>query len=154
MDPNEPIEAIVVDPVRPNVVYAGGRRSVLFLSEDFGATWRLINDGLRTRSVRALGIASDGETLYAGTVGEGIFRLSTLSQSEFDAMAPEVVEPAPVAEEPAAEEPAAEEELVQVEEEEPPEPPSGSTEGACPSSFVPLAVIPIGLVAVAYRRKR
>jgi photosystem II stability/assembly factor-like uncharacterized protein len=150
MEPNEPIGAIVVDPVRPNVVYAGGWRSGVYLSEDFGTTWRLINDGLRTRSVRALAIASDGETLYAATSGEGVFRLSTLSQSEFDALAPEVVEPAPVEEEPAP----AEEEPAQVEEAESPEPPSSSTEGACPSSFVPLAAIPIGLVAFVYRRKR
>jgi photosystem II stability/assembly factor-like uncharacterized protein len=34
MDPNEPIGAIVVDPVRPNVVYSASWRSGVFLSED------------------------------------------------------------------------------------------------------------------------
>ena len=88
MDPNEPITSIVIDPVRPNVVYAGSLFSGMYLSEDGGDTWRLLNDGLRTRAVAALSISSDGETLYAGTQGEGVFRLSTLSQSEFDELTP------------------------------------------------------------------
>ncbi len=79
MDPNEPIGALVVDPIRPEVVYAGSWMSGVYLSEDAGATWRLINNGLRTRSVRALTISSDGQILYAGTKGEGVFRLGELS---------------------------------------------------------------------------
>jgi uncharacterized protein (TIGR03382 family) len=88
MDPNEPIVAIAVDPVRPSVVYAGSWQSGVFVSEDGGATWRRINDGLRTRYVRDLTISPNGETLYAATNGEGAFRLSTLSQEQFDALAP------------------------------------------------------------------
>ncbi len=85
MDPNEPIGAIAIDPIRPNVIYAGSWRSGVYISEDGGMRWRLINDGLRTRSVRALALSSDGETLYAATRGEGVFRLSRLSQDEFKA---------------------------------------------------------------------
>lgn len=85
MDPNEPVGAIEVDPTRPNVIYAGSWRSGVYLSEDGGARWRLINDGLRTRSVRALAISADGETLYAATRGEGVFRLSTLTDEWFAA---------------------------------------------------------------------
>jgi hypothetical protein len=84
MDPNEHVPAIVVDPRRPNVVYAGSTRSGLFVSTDAGKTWRLHNDGLRTRSILVLAVSSDGETLYAGTQGEGVFRLSTRSQEELD----------------------------------------------------------------------
>ncbi|OHD74317.1 MAG: hypothetical protein A2177_07705 [Spirochaetes bacterium RBG_13_68_11] len=84
MDPNEPIPAVVVDPRRPDVVYAGSTRSGLFISVDAGKTWRLHNEGLRTRSILVLEISSDGETLYAGTHGEGVFRLSTLNQADFD----------------------------------------------------------------------
>jgi len=75
MDPNEPVGAIAVDPLRPNVIYAGSWHSGVYLSEDGGETWHLINDGLRTRSVRALALSTDGETLYAATRGEGVFRL-------------------------------------------------------------------------------
>jgi photosystem II stability/assembly factor-like uncharacterized protein len=88
MDPNERISAVVVDPVRPGVVYAGSKNSGVFVSQDYGATWSLHNEGLRTRAIISLEISSDGTTLYAGTQGEGIFRLSTLSQEEFNEIAP------------------------------------------------------------------
>ena len=78
MNPNEPIGALVVNPVQPNIVYAGSWSSGVFLSTDAGASWQLINDGLSTRSVRALAISSDGKVLYAGTRGEGVFRLGEL----------------------------------------------------------------------------
>lgn len=78
MNPNEPIGAIVVDPARSDVIYAGSWLSGVYLSENGGGTWQLINNGLRTRSVRTLAIASDGLLLYAGTRGEGIFRLGEL----------------------------------------------------------------------------
>ncbi len=86
MDPNERVSAIVVDPVRPEVVYAGTKFSGVYLSKDGGISWRLLNDGLRTRAVFSLDISPDGSTLYAGTQGEGVFRLSTLSQEEFDSL--------------------------------------------------------------------
>lgn len=88
MDPNEPIYALVVDPVRPHVIYAGSNRSGVFVSEDGGARWRLLNTGLRTRAINTLSISADGETLYAGTTGEGVFRLSTHAQDYFDALIP------------------------------------------------------------------
>lgn len=78
MDPNEPIGAIVIDPTQSQVVYAGSWFSGVFMSEDSGQTWRLINTGLRTRSVHALTISADGTLLYAGTQGEGVFRLGEL----------------------------------------------------------------------------
>ncbi len=88
MDPNEPIMALVVDPARPNVIYAGSNRSGVFVSEDGGARWRLLNAGLRTRAINTLSISADGETLYAGTTGEGVFRLSTHGQDYFNALMP------------------------------------------------------------------
>lgn len=88
MNPNEQITAIAVDPMRSPVVYAGSRSSGVFLSEDAGVSWHLINEGLRTRSVNSLSISSDGTVLYAGTKGEGVFRLSNLTQEQFNALAP------------------------------------------------------------------
>lgn len=81
MNPNEPIGSVIVNPVQPNVVYAGSWSSGLFLSADAGASWYLINDGLRTRSVRALTISPDSKVLYAGTRGEGVFRLNVPAPS-------------------------------------------------------------------------
>jgi photosystem II stability/assembly factor-like uncharacterized protein len=75
MNPNETIPRVVIDPLRQNVVYAASQSSGVFISEDAGTTWRLLNKGLRTRAVRSLAISSDGKILYAGTMGEGVFRL-------------------------------------------------------------------------------
>jgi hypothetical protein len=88
MDPNEPIMAVVVDPLRPHVIYAGSYKSGVFVSEDGGSRWRLLNHGLRTRAVNSLSISADGETLYAGASGEGLFRLSTHGQDFFNALVP------------------------------------------------------------------
>ena len=88
MDSNEPIFAITIDPVRSNVVYAGSYRSGVFMSEDGGAHWKLIKNGMRTRAVTSLSISADGETLYAGTTGEGVFRLSVHDQDYFDSLRP------------------------------------------------------------------
>ena len=78
MDPAESINAIVVDPLRPHVVYAGSSKSGVYVSADAAATWQLHNNGLQVRSVQTLGIASDGELLYTGTNGGGVFRLGEL----------------------------------------------------------------------------
>lgn len=88
MDPNERIWDIVFDPTRRNIVYAGSLASGIYLSEDFGQTWKQINTGLTNRNIYTLSISSDGKTLYAGTGGEGVFRLSTHDQAYFDSLAP------------------------------------------------------------------
>jgi hypothetical protein len=88
MDPNEPIFALVVDPVHTHVVYAGSLRSGVFVSQDGGGAWRPLTQGLRNRTIRGLALAADGQTLYAATHGGGVYRLSTLSQTQFDALAP------------------------------------------------------------------
>lgn len=88
MDANEPIFAIAVDPVRNNVLYAASARSGVYISQDGGQTWVKNTNGLRTRAIHVLAISSDGNTLFAGTRGEGVFRLSTLNQTQFDALKP------------------------------------------------------------------
>ena len=40
-----------------------------------GASWQALNDGLRMRAVNALALSADGRHLYAGTEGEGVYRL-------------------------------------------------------------------------------
>jgi photosystem II stability/assembly factor-like uncharacterized protein len=88
MDPNEPVFTIAIDPVHTNVVYAGSLRSGVFRSENGGQTWVKINNGLRTRSVHDLAISADGGTLYAGTRGEGVFRLDLNGQPPEPAPSP------------------------------------------------------------------
>ncbi len=75
MDPQGIIRSIVVDPVDTKILFAGDLRTGVYRSSDAGVTWLKINNGLRTRAVKALAISSDGSTLYAGTEGEGVFRL-------------------------------------------------------------------------------
>jgi len=75
MNPTATIRDIVVDPTNPEIVYAGAEDSGVFRSEDGGERWQAINGGLTNRSVYTLAISLDGQTLYAGTDGAGVFRL-------------------------------------------------------------------------------
>ena len=93
MEPNESILDIVFDSNNPNVIYAASRRSGVYLSKDQGTSWIKINSGLSTRSVRTLSLSKDSLTLYAGTDGEGVFRLSTHDQEYFDSLAPTPISP-------------------------------------------------------------
>ncbi len=75
MDPQASIRDIVVDPTSSQIVYAADLRTGVYRSDDGGGLWIRINEGLRTRAVKALAISSDGSTLYAATEGEGVFRM-------------------------------------------------------------------------------
>ena len=79
MRATEHIKAIVVNPGQPEVVYAGSLASGVYASTNGGASWALINTGLRNRGIRALAISAGGGVLYAGTFGEGVFRLGAVS---------------------------------------------------------------------------
>jgi hypothetical protein len=142
MDANEPVYALAVDPLRPDVIYAGSVGSGLFLSEDGGARWRLINTGLLTRAVNSLAISADGETLYAGTYGGGVFRLSTHDQAYFNSLVPTPTPsstPRPV----------------------PPTSTPGSAAASTPTSDSPssplcgaAALVPLGLLLLARPRRK
>ena len=69
------IEAIVVDPLETQRLYAADVSRGVNMSTDGGESWVLINEGLRTRAVSALSLSFDGRVLYAGTEGGGVFRL-------------------------------------------------------------------------------
>jgi hypothetical protein len=70
-------------------------RSGVFRSDNGGKHWAKITDGLRTRSVHNLAISADGGTLYAGTRGEGAFRLDLDGQPP--PVAPPVIQVNPTA---------------------------------------------------------
>lgn len=73
--PEAMITDIVFDPSDSSTVYAADLLSGVYQSTDGGQTWSIVSEGLRTRAVNALAITADGEHLYAGTEGEGVFRL-------------------------------------------------------------------------------
>lgn len=150
LDPNDLIQTVAVDPVRPNVIYAGSLSQGVFLSEDSGGTWRALDTDLHTKNIRDLAISADGETLYAATIGEGVYRLSSLSQADFDALAPQ---PTPTPEPEPTQTPAPTDapEVAEAQEPAATEAPAPSGRSSCPSSFAPLAFIPLAFVL---RRRR
>jgi photosystem II stability/assembly factor-like uncharacterized protein len=74
-----PAESDVTDiaycPTDGNLIYISDQRSGVYRSVDNGDTWIKVNNGLRMRAVNALAFSGDGQTLYAGTEGEGVYRL-------------------------------------------------------------------------------
>jgi uncharacterized protein (TIGR03437 family) len=82
MAPEAAIRDILIDPTMPQVIYAADPRTGVYRSEDGSKSWVLINRGLRMRNVNALGLSSDGSTLYAATEGEGVFRLDLRPRAE------------------------------------------------------------------------
>jgi photosystem II stability/assembly factor-like uncharacterized protein len=79
LDPRAVIRAILIDGTDPSVLWAGDLQSGVYRSADAGRRWVRVNDGLSTRAVRTLAMSSDGRTIYAGTQGEGVFRLDARS---------------------------------------------------------------------------
>jgi photosystem II stability/assembly factor-like uncharacterized protein len=75
LEPNGVIEDIVFDPTNPMVVYAADRMSGVYRSTDGGLQWIKINSGLDNRSAVGLGISADGQHVYAGIDGAGVYRL-------------------------------------------------------------------------------
>jgi photosystem II stability/assembly factor-like uncharacterized protein len=69
------VNALILDPDHPNVLYLGTSGYGVFKSSDGGATWTAFNDGLAFPDVRVLAIVRGASpTVYAGTPG-GVFRI-------------------------------------------------------------------------------
>jgi photosystem II stability/assembly factor-like uncharacterized protein len=69
------ITDIEIDPTNSQTIYAADIGSGVYLSQDGGNSWVLIDQGLLMRDVTCLDISSDGTILYAGTMGNGVYRL-------------------------------------------------------------------------------
>ena len=83
-----PVNALVLDPDRPNILYLATSGYGVLKSSDGGTTWAAFNDGLTILDVRSLALVRPGRklrrsgrlgaldpgTLYAGTPG-GVFKL-------------------------------------------------------------------------------
>ena len=69
------ITSILIDPARPETVYVSDLATGVYRSKDGGKLWTPINNGLSTKAVTDMSISTDGNTVYAATSGEGVFRL-------------------------------------------------------------------------------
>jgi len=87
LPPEATISSILFHPTRPEEVFCGDIFTGVYRSSDGGQTWALMSNGLRTRTVTSLAISADGWHLYAGTEGEGVFRM------DFNGQPPEAGEP-------------------------------------------------------------
>jgi len=81
------ISTVLFHPITPGTVFCGDMFSGVYRSSDGGQSWLLMSNGLRTRTVTSLAISGDGLHLYAGTEGEGVFRI------DFNGQPPEASEP-------------------------------------------------------------
>lgn len=69
------VNALILDPDHPEVLYLGTSGYGVFKSSDGGTTWTPFNDGLTFLDVRVLAIARGATpTVYAGTPG-GVFKI-------------------------------------------------------------------------------
>jgi photosystem II stability/assembly factor-like uncharacterized protein len=69
------ITSMVPDPGTANRIYAGTNLGV-FISTDSGKSWTETNSGLTNKMILCMDIDPVANVLYAGTQGNGIFRLS------------------------------------------------------------------------------
>jgi photosystem II stability/assembly factor-like uncharacterized protein len=87
-DAHAPVNALVLDPDRPNILYLATSGYGVFKSSDGGATWAAFNNGLTNLDVHSLALVRPGmeghrdrrpgalspDTLYAGIPG-GVFKI-------------------------------------------------------------------------------
>ncbi|MFQ6002547.1 MAG: FlgD immunoglobulin-like domain containing protein [Candidatus Zixiibacteriota bacterium] len=83
------ISDIAVDPSNSQIVYASDLMFGMYRSTDGGTNWVQINEGLTMREVSSLALSDDGNILYAGTRGGGVFRLVLINY------APEILSTSP-----------------------------------------------------------
>lgn len=75
------ITTVKVNPSNQNHIVASDMLNGIYMSEDGGQNWILTNSGLSNRSVTTLAFSSDGNKLYAGTLGQGVFVYDTSALS-------------------------------------------------------------------------
>ena len=73
--PEASIIDIVFSPKDPKQIFIADYHSGVYRSDDGGDSWKAVNNGLRMRSVTTLALSTDGYHLYAGTEGDGVYRL-------------------------------------------------------------------------------
>jgi photosystem II stability/assembly factor-like uncharacterized protein len=133
LDPLGGATAIVIDPTDPQVVYVGTSRLGVFYSQDGGARFEPLRQGIEKEAnlaIADLSLSADGTVLYAAVTGSGIYRLGTPSGSAPEASPTARVGPVLPGATPS---------------------PAASGGGICPgAAALPLALV--GLVWVSRRR--
>lgn len=76
--------AVAVHPTNADIVMVSDWWSGLYLTTDGGASWNLINTDLSTRLVKDIEFSADGKFAYAGTTGEGVFRMQFTTEALAD----------------------------------------------------------------------
>jgi hypothetical protein len=69
------INALACSPATPNTIYGGSEGQGVFMSTDGGTTWSQANTGLSNLFIRILAIDSNSILTYAGTRGDGLFKI-------------------------------------------------------------------------------
>lgn len=83
-DINSLFGAVAVHPTNADIVMVSDWWSGIYLTTDGGASWNLINTDLSTRLVKDLEFSADGKFAYAGTTGEGVFRMQFTTEALAD----------------------------------------------------------------------
>ena len=65
---------ITINPVDPDTIAVADWNSGVLLSQDGGESWKRTNQGLHTGVIQVLTFSPNGQYLFAGTEGHGIFR--------------------------------------------------------------------------------
>jgi photosystem II stability/assembly factor-like uncharacterized protein len=78
--PEASITSIVFDPTDAEVMYCADIASGVYRSIDGGESWAQMNQGLSNRSIMRLALSADGQHLYAGSLGAGVFRMDLNGQ--------------------------------------------------------------------------
>ena len=88
MPPEAFLTDMLFDPNDSQILYTADLFSGVYRSVDGGKRWRAINNGLALRAVNALALSADGLHLYAGTEGNGVYRLDLNGQPPAEAPLP------------------------------------------------------------------
>jgi photosystem II stability/assembly factor-like uncharacterized protein len=75
--PTKLLMTIVVNPTNKNNIAVGDIHTGVYMTTDGGANWTNIDQGITNKAITSLAFSSDGETLYTGTKGAGIFSYNT-----------------------------------------------------------------------------
>jgi hypothetical protein len=78
------IYALAIDTTAPQTVYAGAQDEGAFKSTDGGGHWSAINTGLTSTEIHAFAIDPTTQTIYAGTYGNGVFKLFSKPDIDFN----------------------------------------------------------------------
>ena len=69
------IRALRINPRNSDQIFAADWYSGIYISENAGQNWQILNDGLEIRSINNIEISSNGALVYAATRGSGLYLL-------------------------------------------------------------------------------